>query len=122
MADNEQSERLTLAEAAKRLNISVEAARKRVQRGTLPGYKSGGVWYVNLERIDTATKPDVRYPDSDQDSALVAQLQAEVTFLRSQLERATTMLETITLRQLPPHDPTTQTPEPPARRRRWWPW
>jgi hypothetical protein len=121
VADSEQSDRLTLAEAAKRLNITVEAARKRVQRGSLPGYKSDGVWYISFDRIDTPTDQDVRQPDSDQDSPMVAQLRAENAFLRSQLERTTGMLEAITMRQLPAHiEPPEPQPEP--RRRKWWPW
>ena len=42
------AEMVTLAEAAVRLGISPDAARKRLERGTLHGEKRGGRWRVFL--------------------------------------------------------------------------
>ena len=53
-----QVERLDVAEAATRLNISIEAVRKRIQRGTLRTERQDGHRYVVL------TSHDIR-PDDD---------------------------------------------------------
>jgi len=42
-----------IAEAAATLGLSPEAARKRLNRGTLDGYKQDGVWFVVLPPQDT---------------------------------------------------------------------
>ena len=72
-----------IAEAAARLGISVDAVRKRIQRGKLTGQKTDQGWTV------VWTEPDIR-PDSVQtdvhdQSAVVARLESEVDFLRSEL-------------------------------------
>ena len=51
-----------IAAAAARLGISSEAARKRVARGTLPGRKVAGAWYVDAVAVPDA--PTGR-PDAD---------------------------------------------------------
>jgi hypothetical protein len=38
-----------LADAARMLGISPDAARKRLERGTLRGHKVGGRWIVSLD-------------------------------------------------------------------------
>ncbi len=65
-----------IAEAARRLGLSQEAVRKRLQRATLPGYKQDKHWYVLLDGphaapgqrpdIDPDTWPDTR-PDTRPD-------------------------------------------------------
>jgi hypothetical protein len=72
-----------IAEAAARLGISVDAVRKRIQRGKLTGHKTDQGWTV------VWTEPDIR-PESAQigvpdQSAVVARLESEVDFLRSEL-------------------------------------
>ena len=54
-----------IAEAAARPGISSEAARKRVQRGTLPGRKVAGAWYVDAVAVPDAPagRPDAA-PDA----------------------------------------------------------
>ncbi len=42
---------IPLAEAAVQLGLSIEATRKRAQRGTLTGYKFDGAWYVVLPAV-----------------------------------------------------------------------
>lgn len=44
-----------LAEAAALLGLSPEATRKRLQRGTLDGYKVDNQWYVVLPRQDASS-------------------------------------------------------------------
>ncbi len=70
-----QVERLDVAEAATRLNISVEAVRKRIQRGTLRTERQDGHRYVVL------TPHDMR-PDDDgviQDDVRTLQYLTEAT-------------------------------------------
>jgi hypothetical protein len=72
-----------MAEAAARLGISVDAVRKRIARGKLTGHKTDQGWTV------VWTEPDSR-PDSVQtgvhdQSAVIARLESEVDFLRSEL-------------------------------------
>lgn len=51
MPDTETGHRpdiVDVAEAARRLNVSHDAIRSRLRRGTLEGEKRGGTWYVTL--------------------------------------------------------------------------
>ncbi len=43
-----------LAEAAERLDLSTEAVRKRIQRGTLVGEKVGGAWFVRADQLPSS--------------------------------------------------------------------
>ncbi len=72
-----------IAEAAARLGISVDAVRKRIQRGKLAGQKTDNGWTV------VSIEPDIR-PDNVQtpvpeSSALVDDLRDQVAYLRDQL-------------------------------------
>ena len=52
-------DRLTMAEAAKRLGVTKDAVRKRVQRGNIPYEKAeDGVVYVYLDRGDTGPRTE----------------------------------------------------------------
>ena len=94
------AEVVTLAEAAVRLGTSQDAARKRLERGTLHGEKRGGRWRVFLEpdaAVDDAqdatvdagwTSPDATFDrmgaaktlsDAAPDIAPLADLLADVT-------------------------------------------
>ena len=46
--------KVPINEAAQRLGISLDVARKRVKRGTLPAEKVDGRWYVELDGLDSA--------------------------------------------------------------------
>jgi hypothetical protein len=85
--------RVTVAQAAKLLGLSAEAVRSRLQRGTLKSEKVGGTVYVLLDTdqarpsddqsLDhTAVQTTAPTPD---DAHLVASLEEQVSFLRSEL-------------------------------------
>lgn len=104
-----------IAEAAKLLNMSPAALRKRVHRGTIPSYKGpDGVWYVKVDEVKLDTAHDTRPPRVDTDPTpmngakghpagqdvsqanvepLVASLQDEVQFLRDELRQRSRELE-----------------------------
>ncbi|MCD6031186.1 MAG: hypothetical protein K0S78_3360 [Thermomicrobiales bacterium] len=85
------AEIVSLKEAAVRLGISPDAVRKRLERGTLRGEKRGGRWRVALEpdaQADTdqdGTPDAVRTPVDAGADSLIARLESEVAFLRSEL-------------------------------------
>jgi excisionase family DNA binding protein len=94
---NETVDRLTIAEAAERLGLSVDAVRMRVRRGTLPSDEVDGKKVVLLARRDRdASRLDVDEATSRQrdeqaeqrrDTAeLVEQLRSEVVYLRQTLD------------------------------------
>ena len=89
--------------AAERLGISRDAARKRLERGTLVGEKRHGHWFVLLDNLDTldavsdlpgrqspghvdavGTPPDAM-PDTVRE--LIDQLKSENAYLRDQLDQ-----------------------------------
>ena len=49
--DGARPDVVPLAEAAERLELSTEAVRKRIQRGTLPGRKIDGAWFVEATHL-----------------------------------------------------------------------
>jgi hypothetical protein len=89
---------VTVAEAARRLGLSPDAVRGRLQRGTLAGEKIAGVWHVAGAALPPDTAP-TGHPtgkrqdttghrqDADRppDSALVVHLQSENAHLRAEL-------------------------------------
>ena len=90
-----RTNRVTVADAAQLLGLSAEAVRMRIKRGTLASEKVGGTVYVLLESDLTHTGTDQTGDQTtDQTSvltvdqtALVDALQAEVQFLREELQR-----------------------------------
>jgi hypothetical protein len=62
-------ERFTVAEAAERLEISQQAVRKRLQRGTLPHAKQDGRVYVYLDS-ETTTLSEKDEEESDRQTTL----------------------------------------------------
>lgn len=87
---------VTIDDAAARLDITVNAVRQRIKRGTLQGEKRGGAWYVSLETV-TSGRTDQPPTDKTTDrpttpttapDALIVQLQSEVAYLRSELTAA----------------------------------
>jgi hypothetical protein len=73
----------TVAEAAEVLQLSAEAVRSRIKRGSLASVKEGNTVYVLLDT-------DQARPSHDQTSdqaALIANLQDQVAYLRGELAR-----------------------------------
>ncbi len=97
---------VNLDEASRILGITPDAIRKRVQRGTIQGYKDkNGRWKVNLEDEPSGQRAE----DSGQ---LVDALQKEIDFLRKELERKDHILMALT-NKIP-------LLEAPKEKRRWW--
>jgi hypothetical protein len=88
MVDN-ALDSVDLTTAAGILGLTVATLRKRLQRGTIAGFKTAdGAWRVVLDRVDSPGQMGGQGLDSaGQDhAALIAALRDEVQFLRSQLQ------------------------------------
>jgi|tagenome__1003787_1003787.scaffolds.fasta_scaffold18861100_1 hypothetical protein len=88
MVDNDMDS-VDLTTAAGILGLTVATLRKRLQRGTIAGFKTAdGAWRVVLDRVDSPGQMGGQGLDSaGQDhAALIAALRDEVQFLRSQLQ------------------------------------
>ena len=53
--ESEQPDIVSLTIAAERLDLSTEAVRKRIQRGTLPGRKVEGTWFVEASALPSSS-------------------------------------------------------------------
>jgi hypothetical protein len=110
-------ELLPLTEAAQRLGIAYDTARKRIKAGTLRGERRGGRLYAWVPGLESGPEtvsgdrpehsgaiPDESEPNPD---ALVATLQDEITFLRQQLDHQTHIIAGLVQRlpELPAGDP-----------------
>jgi len=94
-------ELVALAEAAQRLGIAYDTARKRLKAGSLEGERRGGRWFIRMpeaeERPEMGPERDSGqpsehsgpFPDETEPipDVLVAQLRDEIGFLRQQVER-----------------------------------
>ncbi len=86
----------TVEEAAKLLDVSVDAVRKRIERGTLRSEKVGKTRYVFLDDVMTQQDADRTRQDFGPDfngnrhdtdmTALVASLQDQIDTLKRELE------------------------------------
>jgi hypothetical protein len=75
----ENQQRLTVHDAARRLDVSEDAVRMRVKRGTLSSAKEGGRLYVLL---DVEPTPE---PTPDRTDELIEELRGRVQSLEDQL-------------------------------------
>jgi hypothetical protein len=102
--------------AAAELGTTVDAIRKRVQRGTIPHERDdeGRVWILLDTRQDTTGQgQDTSRPPSDA-TALISRLEDEVRFLREELARKDTILLRMaeSIPQLEaPREPSRQAPQ-----------
>jgi excisionase family DNA binding protein len=98
--DRRGVDRLTIQEAARRLEVSEGAVRKRVTRGTLEHHKDeDGRIYVYLDAgVDSGVDEGVG-PNSN---ALISQLRDEVAYLRDENRRKDEIImqQAMTMRQL----------------------
>ena len=74
--------------AADKIGISPDAVRKRIERGTLEGYKDSGRWKVYLPD----SEPDNDRTKADNSGQLVQQLKSENEFLRQQLHQQSVII------------------------------
>jgi excisionase family DNA binding protein len=77
-------QRMTTKEAAETLGISVEAVRKRIERGQLGHERVDGRVYVYLDDDQTESGPNVEV----ESTALISEMQARIELLERQLEQA----------------------------------
>jgi hypothetical protein len=137
-------DRVTVAEAAAALDISQDAVRKRIVRGTIPHDRDEeGRVYVYLTPSETVHKTD---QDTGQDDATktvqdayIRSLEDQISFLRRELERKDTILLNLTERipqlEAPSQEPRespvspgpsdtptegSEGPQQPTERRSWW--
>ena len=139
-------DRVTVVEAAERLDISQDAIYKRIKRGTIPWDKGeDDKTYVYIDDADQST--DRARQSTDQASSasnyvskheLLSELRARVCFLEEELRRKDTILLSLTHR-IPELEPAqeqregnvTDSEEPgkgtappeqqePSQRRSWW--
>jgi excisionase family DNA binding protein len=75
---------VTTKEAAEALGISVEAVRKRIERGQLGHERVDGRVYVYLDDDQTESGPDVEV----EPTSLISELRARIELLEDQLEQA----------------------------------
>ncbi len=82
-----------IAEAAARLGITIDAVRKRIQRGKMAGHKTDNGWVVVWTETDT--RPDIVPTVVPDDRGVVDVLrnqldrqQEEIEFLRRQVEES----------------------------------
>ncbi len=82
--------RVTVAEAARLLNLSAEAVRSRIQRGTLDSIKVDGTVYVLIDADQvqpSSVQANDQTPLIQSLQALVQSLQDQAAYLREQLDQ-----------------------------------
>src|SRR3712207_2952437 len=77
--------RVTVEDAARLLGVTVDAVRKRIERGSLKSEKAGTTRYVFLDPDMTKPDTDMASPDSDLTDKVTI-LTEHVQFLRRELE------------------------------------
>jgi hypothetical protein len=78
------SQRVSIREAARILDVSESAIHKRVQRGTLPHDKDpDGRVFVYLDTVSDNMSDNVQHPSTD---ALISEMHARIESLERQLE------------------------------------
>jgi len=105
-------------EAAGVLGTTVDALRKRVQRGTIQSERDdeGRVWIILDKEQDTARQePDTGQPPPDS-TTLISRLEDEVRFLREELARKDAIMlrlaESIPQIEAPASPEPRESPEP----------
>ena len=99
-------DRVSVAEAARRLNISQDAVYKRIKRGTIPWDKGeDDKTYVWIDEVDESTDQARMSTDRASESsnyvskdALLSEMRARVSFLEEELQRKDAILLSLTQR------------------------
>jgi|SRR5215217_3538636 len=78
--------RVTVEEAAKLLDVSVDAIRKRIERGTLRSEKVEKTRYVLLDGVMTQQDSDMTTQHDSDMTDLVASMQDQIDTLKRELE------------------------------------
>jgi hypothetical protein len=120
------AERVSVAEAARRLGLTPDGVRKRLAKGRLVGIQQDGRQYVVLDRRQPHPPHSPAHETlGDTPSATVAdstgRLESEVAFLRSELEarrREVSELHVLLARQALPEPRADSEPGRPW----WWRW
>ena len=114
-------DRVSVAEAARRLNISQDAVYKRIKRGTIPWEKGeDDKTYVWIDEVDESTdrvRPSTDRPFESSNyvskDELLSEMRARVSFLEEELQRKDAILLSLTQR-IPEIEPAKgSSPEPP---------
>jgi hypothetical protein len=140
-------DRVSVAEAARRLKISQDAVYKRIKRGTMPWEKGeDDKTYVWIDEVDGSTDRARQSTDRASESSnyvskdeLLSEMRARVSFLEEELQRKDAILMTMAQRipeleasAEPRESPETASEEPysthdappeqqePSQRRSWW--
>ena len=119
-------DRVSVAEAARRLNISQDAVYKRIKRGTIPWDKGeDDKTYVWIDEVDESTDQARMSTDRASESSnyvskdeLLSEMRARVSFLEEELQRKDAILLSLTQRipELePPKDSSSETRQSPEK-------
>jgi hypothetical protein len=90
---------VTMAEAARRLGVTVETVKRRLQRGELQGHQQprpqGFVWIIELpdETDNPGDTPTATPSDTPSTAAEIRRLEEMVELLRQELESRNNQLE-----------------------------
>ena len=118
-------EKLTLKEAGELLNISPDALRMRIRRGTMNGEKDEtGIWHVWIDTAELeAERKAERSPNGESDDDMealrrqVAVLQARLELIEDERDFLRKQVQALTIAQ------TQKAIEGESHPRRWrWPW
>jgi hypothetical protein len=99
-------DRVSVAEAARRLNISQDAVYKRIKRGTIPWEKGEDdktyVWIDEVDRSTDRARPSTDRPFESSNyvskDELLSEMRARVSFLEEELQRKDAILLSLTQR------------------------
>lgn len=74
--------------AAEQLELSEEAVRKRIKRGTLEAYKVDGRWFIRLDKLPDNVQDTSSQPDNTQAQALQELVEARQQAAAAELRAA----------------------------------
>lgn len=98
--DTQKSTHMTIKEAAAHYGVSDKTIRRRIKQGRINAEQINGRWHV---QPDKDSVQDTDHPDDqssvqppEPDTALVDQMQSEITHLRDQLQGSETQIDHLT--------------------------